>query len=82
MIHRELGPCPCGAIHFTCPSCGARHARGWVNGVDTFRCLKCGYQGHGFHPDAEIDFIVGVELRKSVALDRSLGLQADFWDGP
>lgn len=32
-------------IEFTCPTCGAQHNRGYVNGVDTFRCLKCGYVG-------------------------------------
>ena len=30
---------------FTCPQCGAQHNRGWVDGVETFRCLRCGYVG-------------------------------------
>lgn len=42
-------------IHFTCPCCEAQHTRGYVDGVALFRCLRCGYQGYGFHPDAEID---------------------------
>jgi rubredoxin len=42
-------------IQFKCPTCEAEHDRGFVDGVDTFRCLRCGYTGHGFHPDPEID---------------------------
>ena len=34
-------------IHFQCPTCGAEHRRGFVDGVSLFRCLRCGYQGHG-----------------------------------
>ena len=30
---------------FTCPECGAQHDRGWVDGVETYRCLHCGYVG-------------------------------------
>lgn len=54
----DLGPCVCGVIHFTCPRCGAHHDRGYVNGVDAFRCLRCGYVGHGLHPDPDIDAAV------------------------
>lgn len=25
-----------------CPKCGWDHGRGWVDGVDTYRCLRCG----------------------------------------
>ena len=32
-------------IRFTCPNCGASHTRGYINGVDTFRCFGCGYIG-------------------------------------
>jgi hypothetical protein len=42
-------------IHFECPSCVAQHARGFVDGVCVFRCLRCGYQGHGYCADADID---------------------------
>lgn len=40
-------------IHFKCPveTCGVEHDRGYIDGVDTFRCLRCGYVGHGFHPE-------------------------------
>ncbi len=30
---------------FLCPACGASHERGALNGVDVYRCLKCGYVG-------------------------------------
>lgn len=43
-----------GRIHFRCPNCGAEHDRGFF-GKDSFRCLRCGYQGHGLHPDRDID---------------------------
>lgn len=32
-------------IKFTCPACAARHNRGHVDGVDLFRCMRCGYVG-------------------------------------
>lgn len=32
-------------VRFKCPDCGARHDRGYLNGVDIFRCLNCGYLG-------------------------------------
>jgi len=38
-------------IRFKCPDCGARHDRGYLNGVDIFRCLHCGYTGpEGLEP--------------------------------
>ena len=44
----DLGICEWhDAVHFTCPSCHAKHDRGYVNGTDTFRCLGCGYVGSG-----------------------------------
>ena len=44
----DLGLCERhDVIHFTCPSCHAKHDRGYVNGSDTFRCLGCGYVGLG-----------------------------------
>jgi Zn ribbon nucleic-acid-binding protein len=43
------------SIHFRCPTCNAEHHRGFVDGVSVFRCLRCGYSGHGFHSDADID---------------------------
>lgn len=30
-------------IHFVCPSCGAQHDRGFLDGVCVFRCFGCGY---------------------------------------
>lgn len=30
---------------FVCPKCGHTHTRGPVNGVDSYRCLNCGYVG-------------------------------------
>lgn len=42
-------------IKFQCPVCTAEHTRGFVDGVDTFRCFGCGYMGHGFHPDPATD---------------------------
>lgn len=61
-------------IRFKCPTCGAEHTRGFVDGVDTFRCLKCGYQGHGFHPDPEIDKAVFAEHQLNNAINRALGV--------
>lgn len=61
-------------IHFVCPTCSAEHWRGFVDGVSVFRCLHCGYQGHGFHPDPEIDrevyadHLAGNEYLRSVGL--------------
>lgn len=27
-----------------CPRCGWTHGRGWFDGVDTYRCLRCGIE--------------------------------------
>jgi len=71
----DLGLCTyCDAVHFVCPQCKSKHNRGYVDGVDTFRCLRCGYAGHGFHTDAETDRLVGVEIRQNQAANVSLGL--------
>lgn len=43
------------SIKFICPCCAAEHERGYIDGFSLFRCLRCGYSGHGFHPDTEID---------------------------
>ncbi len=57
----DLGLCERhDCIHFTCPQCDAKHDRGYFGGPmaeggGTFRCLHCGYSGHGLHPDAEVD---------------------------
>ncbi len=61
-------------IQFECPVCHARHDRGFLDGVSLFRCLGCGYQGHGFHPDPEIDRAVFVDHEAGNAISRSLGL--------
>jgi hypothetical protein len=83
MEHASLGPCACEAIHFTCPRCEHCHSRGFLNGIDVFRCLHCGYVGHGFHPDPEIDRAVGQEMKAAIAYDKALGLApASFWEGP
>ncbi len=65
---------PAVEIRFKCPTCGAEHTRGFVDGVDTFRCLACGYQGHGFHPDRAIDRAVFLDHQLGNALNRSLGV--------
>lgn len=61
-------------IKFQCPRCEARHERGYLDGVSLFRCLGCGYQGHGFHPDPEIDAAVMASIEEAYALDASFGL--------
>lgn len=60
--------------HFKCTTCGAEHRRGFLDGVSLFRCLRCGYQGHGFHPDAETDREVYAEHAANNELNRSLGI--------
>jgi len=73
----DLGLCERhDCIHFTCPSCDAKHDRGYVNGVDVFRCLHCGYSGHGFHPDPAIDADVGKEIRANQVWNREHELPA------
>lgn len=61
-------------IHFECPSCGATHDRGCLNGVDVFRCLRCGYVGHGFHTDPEIDRELLAEHNVANAFNRAHGI--------
>jgi len=61
-------------IHFVCPRCSAEHRRGFLDGVCLFRCFGCGYQGHGFHPDSEIDREVYAEHLTANESLRSLGL--------
>lgn len=61
-------------IKFKCPSCSAEHNRGFVDGVDTFRCLACGYQGHGFHTERSIDRDCLAEHQANNRLNRQLGV--------
>jgi hypothetical protein len=61
-------------IQFECPKCSARHTRGFVNGVDVFRCLKCGYLGHGFHADPEADLAAFQEHCDSNEWNRARGI--------
>jgi hypothetical protein len=73
----DYGPCKKhGCIHFACPVCGAKHNRGYVDGVSIFRCLKCGYTGHGLHPDPEIDSEVWGDIQEAEKFDREHGLDA------
>lgn len=66
-------------IEFRCPNCAATHRRGYLNGTDVFRCLACGYTGHGFHPDEQIDAEIGRDIREAQRVNRSLGLpEGDF----
>lgn len=62
-------------ILFGCPTCGARHTRGFLNGVDVFRCLRCGYVGHGFHTDPDIDQQVFEEWSENNAWNRAHGVR-------
>jgi len=73
-VHVDLGWCRCGAVHFLCPCCGARHDRGYVDGVAVFRCLSCGYTGHGFHPDHETDLAIAAEIRDNQRWNEAHGL--------
>jgi Zn ribbon nucleic-acid-binding protein len=61
-------------ILFECPTCEARHTRGFLDGVCLFRCLHCGYQGHGFHPDPDIDRAVFADHQESNRHSRALGI--------
>jgi len=63
-----------GLIRFTCPRCGRGHTRGYLDGVSLFRCLGCGYVGHGHHPDEEIDREVQREIDEAKAWDAAHGL--------
>ena len=62
-------------ITFVCPACDATHDRGYFNGVDIFRCLKCGYIGHGLHPDPDIDEQVAAEIRESQIWNVAHGME-------
>lgn len=63
-------------IHFICPTpgCGAEHWRGFLDGVSVFRCLRCGYQGHGFHHDHDIDREVFAQHQEANAYNRLVGV--------
>lgn len=61
-------------IQFICPSCGSQHDRGFLDGVCVFRCLRCGYQGHGFHPDPEVDRDVFSDHQAANKISRELGI--------
>lgn len=61
-------------IKFECPTCGTTHGRGFLDGVSVFRCLKCGHQGHGFHPDHAIDLEIFAEHQSNNAFNRAAGL--------
>jgi len=61
-------------IVFLCPACSATHRRGYVDGVCTFRCLKCGYLGRGNHPDPGIDAEIGREMDEGEAWNAAHGL--------
>jgi len=61
-------------IQFKCPSCSAEHDRGFIDGISTFRCLGCGYRGHGFHTDPAIDNGLFAEHEANNALHRQLGI--------
>jgi hypothetical protein len=64
-------------ICFTCPSCGASHTRGYHHGiVGYFRCLHCGYDGHGHHPDRDVDEAVHAEIVENRAWNVQHGLPA------
>lgn len=65
-------------IRFACPGCNAQHDRGYLNGVDLFRCLGCGYVGHGHHPDAEADRAIHLDIAAANEVNRSLGLPEDW----
>jgi rubredoxin len=67
------------ADHFTCPRCGAQHSRGALNGVDVYRCLRCGYVGHGYHADYEIDLDIARDAAEAEAFDVAAGLAP--WGG-
>jgi Zn ribbon nucleic-acid-binding protein len=62
------------SIQFVCPTCEARHDRGFVNGVNVFRCLRCGYTGHGFHSDGDIDWLLYKEHQAANAFNRTHGI--------
>lgn len=60
---------------FTCPKCSAQHTRGPMLGtINTYRCLSCGYTGHGHHPDAGIDAEVEGERLDNEAWNMAHGM--------
>jgi ribosomal protein L37AE/L43A len=61
-------------IQFECPTCDAHHYRGFINGVDLFRCLRCGYVGHGFSADPETDRAVYAEHKAGNEFNRAHGI--------
>lgn len=44
---------PRGPLRLVCPKCAATHERGPMNGVDVYRCLKCGWTGRWGWTQAE-----------------------------
>jgi ribosomal protein L37AE/L43A len=62
-------------IRFECPVCAAVHDRGMINGVDVFRCLRCGYVGHGFSVDPEADRLALEEHDAANAYNRVRGIE-------
>jgi len=64
-------------IRFKCPSCGARHERGYVDGVSLFRCLHCGYQGT---KNADEDFDPRTEADAQIARALQIVCDADGAD--
>jgi rubredoxin len=65
---------------FTCPECGAQHDRGWVDGVETYRCLGCGYVGTDNRPRPP-EPLTDEEF-KSKYTDVTRGLAGPFFVNP
>ena len=63
-------------IQFTCPKCSRRHDRGYLNGVDVFRCLHCGYVGFGYDADARRDALMHEATLQNEAWERSRRAEA------
>jgi len=59
---------------FVCPSCEATHTRGFIDGISLFRCLNCGYSGHGFNNDPAIDKELYAQHQEANALNRAHGI--------
>jgi len=61
---------------FVCPVCQRSHGRGQFGiASGSYRCLHCGYVGHGYHPDPQIDsdlWFAALELEQD-SLQRGLG---------
>jgi hypothetical protein len=45
-----------------------------VNGVDAFRCLRCGYVGHGLHADPETDGELFASWKSTNDIHRAAGI--------